>query len=107
VRKYLQIHNSWQAGSNGGESRATILVGHENALRVPIVPVHHSFENGNGKRMQRLTRSLQNFLHILAVKVSGCDVVVLGVDPIDPFRKEVDRHAVGPLNQRRSDQLFM
>jgi len=51
MREHFEIHDTRKARSNGREAQAAVLIGHENALSVPVVPVHDVFENGHSKRV--------------------------------------------------------
>ena len=107
VREHLEIHDAGQLGGERRQTGASILVRHEDALSVPIVPVHDAFEDGHGKRMQRLAGAFQNLLDVLAVQIGRSDVVVLGVDPVEPFGEKVDRHSVGPLHHWRAHKFLL
>lgn len=54
-KQNLEVHEAGQSTSNRRESGSTVLFRHENALSVPIVPVHYVFEDGHCERMHRLT----------------------------------------------------
>ena len=51
---YLEIHDAGHLFAENGQAGAAVLVGHEDALRHPVVPVHDALEDGHGERVHCL-----------------------------------------------------
>ena len=80
----LEVHGAAHVAPEGLESLAAVLVGEEDGLLVPVVPVHELLVHGHGERVHQLGDVTQDLLEVPAVDVAGGDEVLVRVHPVNP-----------------------
>lgn len=81
------------------------LVRLDDRLLVPVGPVQRVLERGYAERVREPRGTEQHQAPLGAVEVARRYGVQLGVHPVQPFRHQVQRESVGPLDVERGDHL--
>lgn len=98
--KHTNVHRPMDRRQNGGTIVAAILVTRFNRLRFPVRPIDAILPHGNRENVmqvdQRILRSAQNRLSIVAIQIAARNEILASIAPIQFSRFEIDGERIWP-----------